>query len=70
METMNNKQIILLIVLVGIAIATALLAYPTQCPYVDESGMPCMGTVMPSTPIPGHGQAYECSNGHRWVETN
>jgi hypothetical protein len=32
---MNNKQIILLIVLVGIAIATVLLAYPTR-PYVDE----------------------------------
>jgi hypothetical protein len=70
MNTMNNKQIIIMLIVLIAAIATALLAYPTKCPFVDESGMPCMGAVMPSTPIAGRGQAYECSNGHRWIETN
>jgi hypothetical protein len=65
-----NKQIIMLVALIG-TIAAMSMAYPTRCPFVDgESGLPCMGVVMPSTPIPGRGQAYECSNGHRWIETN
>jgi hypothetical protein len=58
------------VIAIGIASAFYASAMSQNCPYVDENGLPCMGAVFPAGAAPGRGQLYECSNGHRWVETN
>lgn len=54
----------------ALLLAGSIYAFPTRCPFVDEaSGLPCMGLPHAAGSTP-NGYIYECSFGHRWVETN
>ena len=62
---------LLKIVLTGLILlcGTSVLAdTPSECPFVNtQTGLKCIGVVMPDGYTPSGAEKFRCSNGHRWA---